>query len=141
MATATRSRTTTARGGIDLGGTKIEAIVVDARNNVLGSARRPTPTEGKPQDVADQIAQAVGEAAKAADVETSALEGVGVGSPGVIDPDTGAVSTARNLPDWEGSFPLAEELSKQLGTQVKVGNDVQVATDAEFQLGAGKPYK
>jgi glucokinase len=135
------SKPSAARGGIDLGGTKIEAIVVDARNNVLGSARRPTPTEGKPQDVADQMAEAVGEAAKAAEVETSALEGVGVGSPGVIDPDTGAVSTARNLPDWEGSFPLAEELSKQLGTQVKVGNDVQVATDAEFQLGAGKPYK
>jgi glucokinase len=50
------------------------------------------------------------------------------------------VSSARNLPGWEGSFPLAETLSSGLGTAVRVGNDVQVATDAEFELGAGKPY-
>src|SRR5207302_3971267 len=53
----------------------------------------------------------------------------------------GTVSTARNLPDWEGSFPLAPTLAKLLGVPVFVGNDVQVATDAEFSLGAGKPYK
>jgi glucokinase len=40
------------RGGIDLGGTKIEAVVVDARNRVLGSARRQTPTSGTPGDIA-----------------------------------------------------------------------------------------
>jgi glucokinase len=50
------------------------------------------------------------------------------------------VSTARNLPDWEGSFDLGPTLSRQLGTTVFVGNDVQVATDAEFELGAGRPY-
>jgi glucokinase len=84
---------------------------------------------------------AVREAAQQAGVETSALRGVGVGSPGSIDPETGAVSSARNLPDWEGTFPLAQTLSKELGTTVRVGNDVQVATDAEFELGAGKPYR
>ncbi len=42
----------TLRGGIDLGGTKIEAIVVDDANTVLGSSRRPTPTTGTPEDVA-----------------------------------------------------------------------------------------
>jgi len=129
------------RAGIDLGGTKIEAVIVNSQNTVLGSARRPTPTEGGPEDVAEQMIDAVRAAAQAADVETENLRGVGVGSPGVIDPDTGAVSTARNLPDWEGSFELGEALSKGLGTPVFVGNDVQVATDAEFKLGAGKPYK
>jgi glucokinase len=131
---------TNVRGGIDLGGTKIEAAVVDARNNVLGSARRPTPTEGKPAGVAKQMAEAMTEAATAAGVETKALAGVGVGSPGVIDTDTGAVSGARNLPGWEKRFELGEFLSDSLGTRVAVGNDVQVATDAEFHLGAGKPY-
>ncbi|MBV9050333.1 MAG: ROK family protein, partial [Solirubrobacterales bacterium] len=47
----------------------------------------------------------------------------------------------RNLPDWEGSYELGAVLSEQLGTPVFVGNDVQVATDAEFKLGAGKPYR
>src|SRR5712671_4328618 len=141
MATSTRSRTTTARGGIDLGGTKIEAIVVDPRNNVLGSSRRPTPTKGGPEDVVEQMADAMKEACETAGLESSSLRGVGVGSPGVIDDATGAVSTARNLPGWNGSFELGQTLSGALGTPVFIGNDVQVATDAEFQLGAGKPYK
>jgi glucokinase len=133
--------TTGLRGGIDLGGTKIEAIVVDAGDTVLGSSRRATPTTGRPAGVAREMARAVTDAAKAAGTETSKLVGVGVGSPGVVDPDTGAVSGARNLPGWTGRFELASALSDKLGTKVAVGNDVQVATDAEFQLGAGKPYK
>jgi glucokinase len=128
-------------GGIDLGGTKIETVVVSARNKVLGSARRPTPTEGGPAAVAEQMAGALRDACGAASVEPSALGGAGVGSPGIVDVATGDVSSARNLPDWESMFPLGETLSKALGTTVRVGNDVQVATHAEFTLGAGKPYK
>jgi glucokinase len=140
MTTATRSTTKTARGGIDLGGTKIEVVIVDARNKVLGSARHPTPQTGGPSAVAAEMIKAVEEAAAAAGLEPAELRGVGVGAPGVIDPETGAVSTARNLPDWEGKFELAATLHDALGTKVRVGNDVQVATDAEFKLGAGKPY-
>jgi glucokinase len=130
-----------ARGGIDLGGTKIEAVVVDARNKVLGSARQPTPTAGTPADVATAISAAIHEASQAAGVETSALGGIGVGSPGVVDEASGAVSSARNLPGWDGSFELGSTLTSELGAPVFVGNDVQVATEAEFHLGAGKPYK
>jgi glucokinase len=130
-----------ARGGIDLGGTKIEAVVVDETNNVLGSARHPTPTEGGPEAVAGVLGAAITEASQHAGLEPSGLLGVGIGSPGVVDPDTGAVSTARNLPDWEGSFELGASLRSALGTTIRVGNDVQVATDAEFALGAGRPYQ
>jgi glucokinase len=130
-----------ARGGIDLGGTKIQAVVVDGRWKVLGEARGPTPTKGGPEDVAEQMAEAMREAAQAAGVETSALAGVGVGSPGDVSQRTGAVSQARNLPGWDGEFKLGPWLSKRLGTKVRVGNDVQVATEAEFHLGAGRPYK
>jgi len=129
------------RGGIDLGGTKIEAIVVDAGNTVLGSSRHPTPATGGPSAVAAELIAAITAACKAAGVEPASLQGVGVGSPGVVDDATGAVSTARNLPDWEGSFELGATLSRELGTPVFVGNDVQVATDAEFALGAGRPYR
>ena len=129
------------RGGIDLGGTKIEAIVVDDRDKVLGSSRRPTPTSGTPAGVAHEMAAAMTEAATAAGTETSLLSGVGVGSPGTVDTDSGTVSSARNLPAWDGSFGLGPALADELGTVVKVGNDVQVATDAEFTLGAGRPYR
>jgi glucokinase len=128
------------RGGIDLGGTKIEAIVVNAENKVLGSARHPTPTSGTPEDVAKQMAAAMEEAAKAAGTTTGALKGVGVGSPGSVNPSSGTVSSARNLPGWNGSFELGPTLAEQLGTQIALGNDVQVAIEAESELGAGRPY-
>jgi glucokinase len=128
------------RGGIDLGGTKIEAIVVNWDNKVLGSARHPTPTSGTPQDVARQMAAAMSEAATAAGTTTATLKGVGVGSPGSVNAANGTVSSARNLPGWDGSFALGPALAEQLGTTVSVGNDVQVAINAEFELGAGRPY-
>jgi glucokinase len=133
--------TMVARGGIDLGGTKIQTVVVDGRWKVLGAARRPTPTEGGPEDVAGQMAAAMREAAKDAGLDTDALEAVGVGSPGDVNQRTGTVSQARNLPGWEGAFKLGPWLSKNLGAKVRVGNDVQVATEGEFHLGAGRPYK
>jgi glucokinase len=129
------------RGGIDLGGTKIQTAIVDPGGKVVGEARQPTPTTGGPAGVASAMGDALREAASAAGVEPEDLSGVGVGSPGDADEKTGVVSTARNLPDWEGSFPLGQTLSKALGTKVRVGNDVQVATEAEFHLGAGREFQ
>src|SRR6185436_290289 len=129
------------RGGIDLGGTKIQAVVVDTAHVVLGQARHPTPTTGGPADVAAAMASAMTEAASEAGVETDALAGVGVGSPGDVDARAGTVTSARNLPDWEGEFALGAALEEALGTRLHLGNDVQVATDAEFALGAGRPYR
>src|SRR6201986_1588346 len=86
------------RGGIDLGGTKIEAIIVDADNQVLGQSRQPTPTDGGPADVARQMADAMTGAAKDADVETGKLHGIGVGSPGDVDDSAGTGANAPNLP-------------------------------------------
>jgi glucokinase len=129
------------RGGIDLGGTKIQTAIVDEGGEVVGQARRPTPTSGGPQDVANAMAEALCEAAEEANVEPAALAGVGVGSPGDADEKTGVVSSARNLPGWEGSFPLAEALQAALGVPVRIGNDVQVATEAEFHLGAGREFQ
>jgi glucokinase len=129
------------RGGIDLGGTKIEAIVVDADNQILGWARLPTPRKGGPRDVAAAMVAATLEACEAARVKSSELVGVGVGAPGTVDQATGALSNALNLPGWSGSYELGAELSERLGTPVRIGNDVQVATEGEFKLGAGKPYE
>jgi glucokinase len=129
------------RGGIDLGGTKIQAVVVDSKWNVVGQSRRPTPTEGGPEDVAEQMSQALHEAAQDAGVQADDLAGAGVGSPGDVDEATGAVSQARNLPGWDGTFELGPRLTESLGTPVVVGNDVGVATEAEARLGAGREYR
>src|SRR5829696_6914620 len=107
------------RGGIDLGGTKIQAAVVDDEGTVLRDARHPTPTGG-PQDVANACAAALKEAAEGAGVATNELEGVGVGSPGAIDAEAGTVTSARNLPDWSGTFPLGGALQYVLDTPVRL---------------------
>src|SRR3954469_1958645 len=128
------------RGGIDLGGTKVQAAIVDDDGAVLGEARHPTPTTGGPQAVADECAATLREAADAAGVKTKHLEAIGVGSPGVIDAEAGTVTSARNLPDWEGMFALGPVLSATLGASVVLGNAADVATLAEFELGAGREY-
>lgn len=126
-------------GGLDLGGTKIQAIVLEREGtHVVGEARSETPRTGGPQAVVEALTQTLGRAAEQAGLPTERLDGVGVGSPGEVDERAGTVTQARNLPDWEGSFPLATVLSERVGAKVFVGNDVSVATHAEFELGAGK---
>ena len=131
---------TNARAGVDLGGTKIQAVIVDSDHEVLGQARRPTPVEGGPPAVADEITAVVREASKAAGLEPRSLGGIGVGSPGAVDARAGTVAHARNLPGWEGVFPLGQTLARALGPPVFLGNDVNVAVEAEFRLGAAQPY-
>src|SRR5436305_3864947 len=88
------------------------------------------------------MAEALLAAAADAEVETSALDGVGIGSPGEVDPDAGTVTNAYNVvPDWNRTIGVADILARELGTRVGLGNDVRVATAAEFRLGAGKPYR
>jgi glucokinase len=128
-------------GGIDLGGTKIQAVVVDEQHAVLGSSRHPTPTTGGPADVALAMVGAVREASEAAGVGPGGLTAVGVGSPGIVDDAEGTVTSARNLPDWEGAYPLGEKLEAALAAPIALSNDVNVATQAEFVLGAAKPFR
>jgi glucokinase len=129
-----------ARGGIDLGGTKIQAVVIDDGNAVIGQARRPTPRDGGPAGVAAEMSAVLRDAATEAKTDSAELAGVGIGSPGAVDEKRGTVEHARNLPDWDAPFPLADTLEQELGTSIRIGNDVQVAVDAEFALGAGKAY-
>jgi glucokinase len=127
-------------GGVDLGGTKIQVAIVGRDGEVVGQARRPTPTKGGPKDVVDEIAGAMREATEQAGLKTSDLDGIGIGSPGKVDDEAGTVAGARNLPGWEGAYDVRKALEKLCGARVALGNDVQVATDAEFALGAAQSY-
>lgn len=127
-------------GGVDLGGTKIAAAVVGPDDSILASARRPTPTRGAPIDVAAAVAETMQEAAGAAGLETSELGGIGIGFPGSVDRASGIASRAGNLPGWDGDFGLGQYLEQGLGTTVRLGNDVQVGTMAEYRLGAGQGF-
>jgi len=128
-------------GGIDLGGTKIQAAVIDAEHNVLGAKRDQTPLKGGPGAIAAKMAEVMQVAAEEAGVETAKLDGIGVGSPGSVDDNAGTVTSAKNLSDWGGTFNLREALEAELGAPVSLGNDVDLAVDAEFEVGAAKAYR
>jgi glucokinase len=115
--------------------------VIDADHNVLGAKRDQTPLKGGPPAIAAKMVEVLRVAAEEAGVETSALEGIGVGSPGSVNDDKGTVSSAKNLSDWGGTFDLREALEGELGAPVSLGNDVDLAVDAEFEVGAAKAYQ
>jgi glucokinase len=130
-------------GGIDLGGTKIQAAVVDEGSDhaVLGAKRDQTPLKGGPKAIATRMADVLKESLEEAGLTVADLDGVGVGSPGSVDDSEGTVAGAMNLSEWAGTFNLRKALEKEFGgAPVALGNDVDLATDAEFEIGAAKRY-
>ena len=122
--------------GVDLGGTKIQSVAMKARRRV-GEARSQTPHTN-----AGDVLAAIIESIRATGVPASEIGAVGIGSPGAIDPHTGAVTQARNLPGFEGTVELGAQVSKALaGVKVRVDNDVRSALWGEYRMGAGRPFK
>lgn len=129
------------RAGVDLGGTKIQVVVVDPDFEVVGQCRIPTPQDQGSAGVLTAIVTAVRTAMESADTELTQLMGVGIGAPGQIDHQQGTVSHAGNLPDWLGTVPVADPLRQALGVPIELANDVQVGVMSESALGAGRPYE
>lgn len=127
------------RAGVDLGGTKIDVLVITGDSDVRGRARRPTPSEGGAPAIVAAISDAVTAAAADAGVEVAALTGIGVGSPGAVDPLAGTVARAGNLAGgWTDAYPVADELGRVTTRPVLVANDAAAAVGAELRLGAGR---
>lgn len=124
--------------GIDLGGTKIQAVAL-AGDKVVGSDRRPTPRT-QAEDVIAEMAAAAQAALAAA--KSDGPIAVGVGSPGRIDRERGEVSLASNVPGFTSAVPVGRVLSEKLGgVRVVLENDVRAAMLGEHRLGAGRPFK
>jgi glucokinase len=128
------------RAGVDLGGTKIQTVIVDPEGVVLGQCRLATPQDRGPAGVLEAMVDSVRQAMADGGVDPALLVGVGVGSPGQIDHDAGTVSHAGNLPDWLGTIEVSAPLRAALGVPIELANDVQVGVMAESRLGAGRPY-
>ncbi len=122
--------------GIDLGGTKILAAIVDARGRILGESKRRTRAEAGPDAVIARMADCVRQAAADAGVDWKRIRALGVGCPGPLDPRRGVILFAPNL-GWR-DVPLQRILEKALDVPVRIDNDVNVGTLAEARLGAVK---
>lgn len=125
--------------GVDLGGTKILAGVVDAENRILGRAKRSTPAKEGAEALSRAIAGVALDALNDAGVSAGDLGAAGIGSPGPLDIDKGIILFSANLEVRD--YPLGPELSRALGGRpVLVQNDVTVGGYGEFRLGAGQGY-
>jgi len=127
--------------GIDLGGTKVQGVVVDEAGTLLGSAVASTPGDGGPASVVDQVAAVVRAAAANAGIGVDDLDGVGMGSAGTVSPAAGVVLEAGNLSGFDRPVPLARLVAGAVALDppmVRLENDVNVATLAEYRTGAGR---
>ncbi len=126
--------------GIDLGGTKTLAAVVDVTTGeVISSERKRTRADKGQEFIAQHVISMSTAALEAAKLPSdSKIIGVGIGAAGQIDRKRGIILDAPNL--GVKDVPMADILGKQFGKPVGVGNDVEVAALGEFMHGAGRGY-
>ncbi|MBQ1950779.1 MAG: ROK family protein [Clostridia bacterium] len=124
------------RIGIDLGGTNIVAGVVDDSYRIIATAKCKTATPRPAEEIIADMARVSREAVQAAGLTMDDIDGVGVGSPGVCNADTGVIERAANLDFIQ--VPLRDALSALLNKPVTIENDANAAAYGELLAGAAK---
>ncbi len=122
--------------GVDVGGTNIQACLLEEAGNVLAREKRPTPREGGPAEAIDAIEEAVRDVLSGRKGAAGDVTAVGVAVAGVVDPKKGRVVVTPNM-DLSGAH-LVEELQDRLGVRVVLGNDTNLGTLGEAWLGAAQ---
>jgi len=124
-------------GGIDIGGTKILAVVAAEDGAILAASKKKV-REHTGKSVLQRAADAMTEAIQTAGVDPAALTAVGTGLPSPVTPDGVAVA-AVNL-GWKNE-PVTQQLQKLIGLPVFAANDCNAGTYGEYVYGAGKGSK
>jgi glucokinase len=123
--------------GIEIGGTKLQ-LGLGAGNGVLnGLWRRTVDVAAGPEGIRRQITAAVPELLTKADIDRSALKGIGIGFGGPVDDTARTIIKSHQIEGWD-NFPLADWISELVGLPSVLGNDADVAGLAEALHGAGK---
>jgi len=125
--------------GLDLGGTKIMAAVLDGDFKVAARTRKRTKAERGSEIVLARMASCIKAAIQKAGVSNSDIRGIGVGSPGPLDPEKGIIIDSPNIKFKD--FPLKARLEKAFGVPVSVDNDVNMGLYGEYHFGAAKGYR
>ncbi|MFC1893522.1 ROK family protein [Chloroflexota bacterium] len=123
--------------GIDLGGTKILTAVVNTEGRIIARDHSITPSREGHQAVIQSILESVGRALDQAHTSADELTAIGVGAPGLSNPETGILFTSPNLPGWK-DVPLREIIEKELNKKAFLINDANAAAVGELCFGAGR---
>ena len=127
--------------GVDVGGTKVAAGLVDAQGTMWSHARSAMICNRGPEEGLNSVIAAIETVVGKLEGRPSVvIPSIGICSPGPLDQATGVVLNPPNLPCWR-NFPLASELASRYQLPVKLDNDANAAGLAEAMWGAGKGYR
>lgn len=118
--------------GLDLGGTKILSVCLDASLTVVGRDYRETQAEDGPDAVMARMVESAHAAGQGRD-----LRGIGVSAPGPLDLERGVVTEAPNLPGWI-NIPLQQRIHDLSALPAWIENDANAGAVAEHRVGAGR---
>jgi glucokinase len=125
--------------GVDVGGTKVAAGLVDSYGEIKSQTRTPMVASGTAAAGLAAVTSAIDSLFKSDPQARTSIRGIGICSPGPLDPKAGVVVNPPNVPCWR-NFPLAAEVEKIYRVPVKVDNDANAAALAEVKWGAGRGY-
>lgn len=117
--------------GVDLGGTKISAILADAGGNIVARDLRDTLAQEGPEAVTRRIVESIKQVATGADIA-----GIGIGAAGTCEASTGIVASSPHLPGCR-NLPLKDIIQREFGLPTYLDNDANAAVLGEYYFGAG----
>ena len=123
--------------GIDLGGTKVLAVVADADDRALGRAVTSTPAAGGAEGLVGALAQVAADALADAGIAESSVRAFGIAAAGAINTRDGLIVHSPHVPT-ASNIPVVAMLRDRLGAPGVIGNDANLAALAEHRYGAGK---
>lgn len=124
--------------GVDVGGTKIAAALVDAQGRIISRTKTATPRRVKPKDIYASIIESIDEVAREAGA-ASTIKGIGLGVPGIVDTEKDHILAAPNI-NLTG-FPLSAHLKSRYRISIAMTNDVNAGLLGEAWMGAAKGLK
>jgi glucokinase len=126
--------------GVDIGGTKVAAGLVNRNGEIKTQVRTPMVANREAGDGLAAVLSAIDLLFTHDTKARTLIGGIGICAPGPLDPNTGVVINPPNVPCWR-NFPLAAEIEKIYGVPVKVENDANAAALAEAYWGAGRGFR
>ncbi|MFC2043610.1 ROK family protein [Chloroflexota bacterium] len=123
--------------GVDLGGSKILTAVINSRGNILSRDYRMTPANEGVEMVIREIINSAACSAEQAGVSVPQLEAIGLGVPGVSNPESGVVFTSPHLNGWY-DVPVRDIVERESGRKTFLINDANAAALGELYFGAAR---
>jgi glucokinase len=126
--------------GVDVGGTKVAAGIVDAHGRILTHTRAPMNCRGTAEDGLASVISAIEDLTKKSPGTHKKIKKIGICAPGPLDPRTGVIINPPNVPCWR-DYPLADAVADHFSATVKLDNDANAGGLAEYLWGAGRGFR